>query len=93
MTPEQWGEIERLYLAALERDLGERAAFLEGACGGDDGLRREVESLLEYQPKAKDFLEPAGNGGGQTPSGSREVSGRGRQAPAAWPAGCSAPTN
>ena len=46
MTPERWREIERLYHAALERDAGERAAFLADACEDDAALRREVESLL-----------------------------------------------
>ena len=46
MTPERWQYIERLYFAALERDTGERAAFLAEACAGDDALRGEVESLL-----------------------------------------------
>ena len=57
MTPERWREIERLYHAALERDAGDRAAFLTRACGGDHALRREVESLFEYQDQAKDFIE------------------------------------
>ena len=48
MTPERWREIERLYYAALERDAAERATFLNEACGGDEGLHREVESLLAY---------------------------------------------
>src|SRR6185503_3471363 len=62
MTPERWREIERLYYAALDRDAGERAAFLNEACGSDDALRREVESLFDYQTKAKDFIEaPASN--------------------------------
>src|SRR3977135_2048486 len=61
MTPERWQEVERLYDATLERDGEERAAFLSGACRGDEGLRREVESLLAYQGEAKDFIEtPAG---------------------------------
>jgi serine/threonine protein kinase/Tol biopolymer transport system component len=57
MTPERWREIERLYHLALERDAGERAACLADACRGDDALRREVESLLEYQRQAGDFIE------------------------------------
>ena len=48
MTPERWQEIERLYHAALERDADERAAFLAAACGGDEALRHEVESLLAH---------------------------------------------
>jgi len=47
MTPTRWQEIERVYHAALERPLTERAAFLAESCAGDAELRREVESLLD----------------------------------------------
>src|SRR6185295_15793935 len=57
MTPERWREIERLYHEALERDAGERAAFLTDACAGDHALRGEVESLLDQQARARDFIE------------------------------------
>lgn len=46
MTPERWGRIEELYHAALERPEEQRAGFLDEACGGDQELRGEVESLL-----------------------------------------------
>ena len=46
MTPERWQQIERLYHAALERPVTERAAYLGEQCAGDDTLCREVESLL-----------------------------------------------
>jgi hypothetical protein len=63
MRPERWRQIEGLYQAALERDITERAAFLDGACVGDEELRREVESLLAAEAQAKeseDFLnQPA----------------------------------
>jgi eukaryotic-like serine/threonine-protein kinase len=57
MNPERWQEIKKVYEAALERDAGERAAFLEKACTGDEGLRREVESLLAYEKGAEDFIK------------------------------------
>ena len=57
MTPERWNKIEQIYHAALERDAHDRTAFLEQACGGDDDLRREVDSLLAYQSGAEDFIE------------------------------------
>ena len=57
MTSDRWREIERLYHAALAREPGERAAFLIGACGADDALRREVESLFDYQSRAEGFME------------------------------------
>ncbi|MEO6238190.1 MAG: protein kinase [Vicinamibacterales bacterium] len=57
MTPEQWRDVERLYHAALAQDAGERAAFLAAACGADEALRREVESLLHYEAHAAGFIE------------------------------------
>ncbi len=57
MTPERWRQIERLYHAALELEGSGRAAFLKGACGADDDLRREVESLLASDAAAGSFLE------------------------------------
>ena len=57
MKPERWLQIERLCHAALEREEGQRAAFLEEACEGDETLRREVEHLLTQETKAEDFLE------------------------------------
>ncbi|MGI8782769.1 MAG: protein kinase domain-containing protein [Acidobacteriota bacterium] len=47
MAPERHGEVERLYHAALQRSVPERARFLAEACAGNDALRREIESLLE----------------------------------------------
>src|SRR5262245_61189213 len=62
MPPEQkqrerWERVESLYHAALERAQPERAAFLAGACAGDEALLREVESLLRYDQRAERFIE------------------------------------
>jgi serine/threonine protein kinase/Tfp pilus assembly protein PilF len=51
VTPERWQQIKSLFGAALERSPEGRAAFLQEACGSDESLRAEVESLLaEQQP-------------------------------------------
>src|SRR2546425_1147446 len=57
MKAERWSMVERVYHGALERAAEERAAFLREACGGNEELRREVESLLAYEDRAKDFIE------------------------------------
>src|SRR4029450_13561585 len=44
-------------LRAVERAPGERAAFLDEACHGDDGLRREVGSLLTSYERSENFIE------------------------------------
>ncbi len=54
---ERWQQVERLYHDALERDAEGRAAFLAEACGDDEALRREVDSLLAYEDQAEDFIE------------------------------------
>ena len=57
MDPERARRLERLYHSALEREERERAAFLKDACGADDGLRRELESLLVHDRDAGTFIE------------------------------------
>ncbi len=53
-----------LFEAALELPPGERAAFLDGACGGDAPLRQRLEALLSKHDQAGSFLErPAVTGG------------------------------
>ena len=54
--PGRWREIERLFHAASDLDVAERAAYLDTACNGDAALRKEVESLLEASDEATDFL-------------------------------------
>jgi serine/threonine protein kinase/Tol biopolymer transport system component len=53
--PERWATIERLYTEARVRPEGERAAFLEHECRGDEGLRLEVQSLLRRAASAENF--------------------------------------
>ena len=46
MNPERWQELDQLFHSALKREPGERAAFLDEACGGVESLRKQVEALL-----------------------------------------------
>jgi eukaryotic-like serine/threonine-protein kinase len=57
MKPERWEQINELFQSAADRAPQERAAFLKGACGGDERLRREVESLIAYYDRAENFIE------------------------------------
>ena len=57
MTPDREQAIERICLAALERDGAVRDAFLADACGTDMALRREVEALLAHEDTAAGFLD------------------------------------
>ena len=57
MTPERWAQVDQLLATVLELPDAERAAFLAKACGGNEKLRREVESLLAAHEEADaDFL-------------------------------------
>jgi serine/threonine protein kinase len=57
MTSRGFSRIEELYHAALRRPPGERVAFLEQACAGDEVLLREVKSLLGYEAEADRLFE------------------------------------
>ena len=57
MEPERWRQVEDLCHRALGLDESLRAEFIERSCGGDDTLRREVESLLAHERKAEHFMD------------------------------------
>jgi serine/threonine protein kinase/Tol biopolymer transport system component len=59
MTPERLTQIEDLYHAALEHEPAARGAFLAEACGTDEELRREVESLLAQAGGESPLNRPA----------------------------------
>ncbi len=51
-------EIEEIYHAALGKGPGPaREAYLTSVCGGDTSLRAQIESLLQANDEAGDFLE------------------------------------
>jgi serine/threonine protein kinase len=57
MTTRRARDLERICLSALERPAAERAAFLFEACGSDEELRREAESLIARDQPAVSLLE------------------------------------
>ena len=46
MNSERWQQIEDLFQSALEHAPQQRAVFLTAACGGDESLCQELESLF-----------------------------------------------
>src|SRR3990170_9038761 len=59
MITDRWQRTHELFDAAVKLPQTERRAFLAQACGEDEELRREVESLLEHDPAAgEDFRAP-----------------------------------
>ncbi|MEA2258693.1 MAG: eukaryotic-like serine/threonine-protein kinase [Acidobacteriaceae bacterium] len=57
MKQELWRRVEELFHAALERMPETRQTFLDGMCGADSALRRQVELLLAAEEQAGSFLE------------------------------------
>jgi serine/threonine protein kinase len=57
MDAERWRRLEELYHASLEVESGRRAAFVKAACGSDQALRRELDSLLAHQKQSEKFIE------------------------------------
>ncbi|MCA1637133.1 MAG: serine/threonine protein kinase [Acidobacteria bacterium] len=57
MNAERLQRIEEICHAALDATPEERAAFLEKQCGADADLRREVESLLDFDKSADLFFD------------------------------------
>jgi hypothetical protein len=55
--PTRHRRLKELFLGACQRPPGERGAYLEAACGGDVGLRAEVEDLLAAEAAQPGFLE------------------------------------
>jgi len=56
MTPEYLSRIRAIYEAALAKNAGERTAFLEQECQGDEAIRREVDLLLGARERVPDWL-------------------------------------
>ena len=57
MNAERWKQVNDLFQLAVERGPEERATFLDEACRDDEGIRREVESLLTSYERAENFIE------------------------------------
>jgi eukaryotic-like serine/threonine-protein kinase len=54
---DRWQQVENICQSALELEESRRGAFLDQACGGDEELRREVESLLKFESHGDRFIE------------------------------------
>src|SRR5215471_4229997 len=59
MKPERFQRIDQLLSLALERSAAERGQFIREACGSDEDLRSEVESLLAAHEEEEGFSTQA----------------------------------
>ncbi len=60
MDLDHWKRIEKVYYSVLASPLTQRIAVLDDLCSDDEGVKREVESLLDARERAGNFLS-AGN--------------------------------
>ena len=56
MTPEKWQKINEIFESVVDLDIDKKKSFIEKACGDDESLIREVESLLEANDQAGTFI-------------------------------------
>ncbi len=54
---DDWPRLKEVFAGARALPANQRATYLAEACGGNDALREEVESLLASDQRAKSFLE------------------------------------
>jgi serine/threonine protein kinase/tetratricopeptide (TPR) repeat protein len=54
---ERWDQVKEVVACALEHRPEERQSFIRQACGADDSLRKEVESLISHHNEADSLLE------------------------------------
>jgi Tol biopolymer transport system component/predicted Ser/Thr protein kinase len=57
MTPERYREVGQIFRAAAEIPPDRRAAFLDAACGEDQALRQEVESLFVHDAQGEGWID------------------------------------
>ena len=57
MKTEDWPRVEELFHNASRLGVAERDEYLTRECGGDEGLRREVESLVTAYESSHSFME------------------------------------
>jgi serine/threonine protein kinase len=57
MNPDRWQKVKEIFHAAINREAGDREAFLSNACGADQTLRHEVESLIAEHEKDSSFID------------------------------------
>ena len=57
MGRERWRQVEQIFYAALRVEENRRGALVRELCAADDGLFREVESLLAHHHENGSFIE------------------------------------
>lgn len=80
--PGRWERVQDLFVEALELEGAERAAYLDAACGDDEALREEVESLLGAAGESDAYFGDLADRAGITLStDTRDATGARREGP------------
>src|SRR5258708_2097177 len=58
MSQNRWNQIDTIFHGAIQHPPERQPAYLDEACAGDAGLRREIESLLKSHQESAHFLSP-----------------------------------
>jgi serine/threonine protein kinase len=67
LSDDRWQQIEDIFHRAAELAPAARPVFLRRACGANESLRREVESLLDHESEdGSTFVSPPGDAAPQT---------------------------
>ena len=53
----RWKLLEEIFDSALDLPERERQSYLTNACGGDEELRSEVQSLIQYAASSESYLQ------------------------------------
>src|SRR6185436_6346868 len=57
MTPDRWKQVKEIFHSALQYEPVQRSVFVSSACGGDELLRKEVESVSSSHEKDGTFMD------------------------------------
>jgi eukaryotic-like serine/threonine-protein kinase len=84
VSGDRWNQVEELFHRAAELPAAERPSFLASACGGDEKLRRDVESLLAHDAESGEVIGAAvgraveampGQDAGEEPAPGKQIGG------------------
>lgn len=56
-SPEHWQRVSKIFAAAIECEPGDRKDFVSRECAGDEGLERELQSLLRHHESRDGLFE------------------------------------
>jgi eukaryotic-like serine/threonine-protein kinase len=56
MTPERWQQVKEIFSSAIQCEPAQRSSFLAKACGGDEALLKEIESLVAAHERDGSFI-------------------------------------